>query len=210
MAWMAVHYLAKVHRISGWKVAGVLNGSWVLQYAKAMEDYGRFGVAAAEYERGGDVEAAVRLHLSNLNNANKAFALARCSGSVAAAAKIARHCAAASQWAGAVEFSVRAQDFNGAWQIAQTHQEMDAYAAALDSDAPPDMHAQVAVYFQNVKEHAKAAAQYEAAGNMLSAVSQLMAHSKRVRAGPNPVVVVQTPLHGLQVSTTQSYSRNSA
>lgn len=162
-------------------MAGAEDGGWLLQYARAMEEDGRHLEAAAEFERAGDVEAAVRLYLSPLNNTNKAFALTRRSGSVAAATIVARHCSNTSSWAGAVEFGVRARDFSGAWQIAQTHREMDEYAAALDANAPPEMHAQVAVYFQNVKEHAKAAAQYEAAGNMLSAVSQLMAHSKRVR-----------------------------
>lgn len=146
-----------------------------------MEEDGRFLQAAAEYERGGDEEAAVRLCLSELNDLNKAFAMARRSGSVAAATLVARHCGATSLWDEAVEFSVRARDFTGAWQIAQTHRKMDAYAAALDPDAPAEMRTQVAVYFQNVKEHAKAAKQFEAAGNMLSAVSQLMAHAKRVR-----------------------------
>lgn len=151
-----------------------------------MEEDGRFLQAAAEYERGGNEEAAVRLCLSELNNPKKAFAMARRSGSVTAATLVAQHCGATSSWAGAVEFSVRARDFSGAWQIAQTHREMDVYAAALDSDAPAEMRAQVAVYFQNVKEHDKAATQFEAAGNMLSAVSQLMAHAKRVR-GASPL-----------------------
>lgn len=151
------------------------------QFAKAMEEDGRFLEAVAEYERAGDDEAAVRLCLSQLNDAPRAFTLARRSGSIAAAALVARHCGTASLWAEAVEFSVRARDFAGAWQIAQTHREMDAYAAALDTDAPAEMRAQIAVFFQNVKEHGKAAEQFEAAGNMLSAVSQLMAHAKRVR-----------------------------
>lgn len=157
----------------------------LVQFAKAMEEDGQFQQAAAEYERGGDDEAAVRLCLSRLNNTDTAFALARRTGSVSAAALVARHCSATSAWAGAVEFSVRAHDFAGAWQIAQTHRQMDAYAAALDANASPEMRAQVAVYYQNVKEHAKAAKQFEAAGNMLSAVSQLMAHAKRVLPWPS-------------------------
>lgn len=57
---------------------------------------------------------------------------------------------------------------------------MDTYASSLGPSAPAEQHAQVAVCFQNVKEHFKAAAQFELAGNQLSAVSQYMAHAKKV------------------------------
>ena len=65
-------------------------------------------------------------------------------------------------------------------QVAQTHGQMDTYATSLGPTAPAEQHAQVAVCFQNVKEHFKAAEQFALAGNQLSAVSQYMAHTKKV------------------------------
>jgi hypothetical protein len=65
-------------------------------------------------------------------------------------------------------------------QVAQTHGEMDIYASSLGPTAPAEQHAQVAVCFQNVKENFKAAEQFEKAGHQLSAVSQYMAHAKKV------------------------------
>jgi hypothetical protein len=69
-------------------------------------------------------------------------------------------------------------------QIAQTHGEIDTYASSLGPTAPAQQHAQVAVCFQNIKEHFKAAIQFELAGNQLSAVSQYMAHAKKVHIPP--------------------------
>jgi thioredoxin-like negative regulator of GroEL len=152
-----------------------------VQFAKAREEQGQLAEAAAEYERAGDSAAAVRLLLA-VGSADKAFATARSSGRPGAAALIVKHCVARSDWAGAVEFNVVAGNYAAAWQIAQTHSQMDTYAAAIGTGAPAATHAQVAVYFQNVKEHFKAACQYELAGNTLSAVSQFMAHVKKVRA----------------------------
>lgn len=201
-----------------------------MQFAKVREEQGHLAEAAVEYERAGDAASSVRLLLET-GNVNKAFGVSRRSGSATAAALIVKHCVGQSNWAGAVEFSIIAGDYNSAWQVqhpsvnshhnavrfpkhgpctnkscdrksyycmvtcvstparthvlaamqvAQTHGEMDTYATSLGSIAPVEQHAQVAVCFQNVKEHFKAAEQFELAGNQLSAVSQYMAHAKKV------------------------------
>jgi hypothetical protein len=87
-----------------------------LQFAKVREEQGQFVEAAAEYERGGDAEAAVRL-LLQVNNVNKAFGIARRSGSTTAATLIAKHCSQHSNWAGTVEFSILSGDYTTAWQV---------------------------------------------------------------------------------------------
>lgn len=140
--------------------------------------------AADGYERAGDIDSAVKLHLLKLSNANKAFALARRSRHAAAATTLARWCVANEQWAGAVEFHALSGDANTALRIAETHDQMDAMAASLPGDAPAMLHAKVAVWYQNAGRHRKAAAQYEAAGNWGACVAQLLAHAQRVRSGP--------------------------
>jgi phage gp37-like protein len=152
------------------------------QFAKAKEAEGQLPEAADAFERGGDIDSAVRIYLLKLNNSNKAFALARRSGSTTAAATLVRYCLSKSQWAGAVEFHMLAGQKAEALQVAQTHSEMDTYASCLKPGTSADMQTKVALYFQNHKQHDKAALQYELAGSLTSAVSQLMAHSKQVCA----------------------------
>ena len=87
-----------------------------MQFAKAREEQGQLAEAAVEYDRGGDAESSVRLLLQT-SNVNKAFGVSRRSGSPAAAALIVKYCVEQSNWAGAVEFSIMAGDYNSAWQV---------------------------------------------------------------------------------------------
>lgn len=121
----------------------------VVQFAKAKEAEGRYQEAVESYERAGDSGAMVRLLLNNLNNSNKAFAIARTSRHKASASMVARYCLSRSNWESAVEFLMLCGDVEEAWALAQTHAVMHAYSQALGADATPTMHSKVALYYQN-------------------------------------------------------------
>jgi WD repeat-containing protein 19 len=120
-----------------------------MQFAKAKEAEGNFQDAVDSYERAGDSSAMVRLLLDKLNNANKAFAIARTSRNKASASMVARYCLSKSNWENAVEFLMDSGERDEAWALAQTHGVMHAYSQALGDDATPAMHAKVALYYQN-------------------------------------------------------------
>jgi hypothetical protein len=88
--------------------------------AKAQEADGKLAEAADLFERCGDIDAAVRLLLLKLGNSDKAFALARRSGNVAAAGTLVRYCLSKSDWAGAVELHMLAGDAAEALQVRTT------------------------------------------------------------------------------------------
>ena len=162
-----------------------------LQFARAKEAEGKFLDAAAAYERAGDIDAAVRLHLHKLSNPAKAYALARSSGSSSVAAAVAKACLDASIWPVAVEFLVRSGEISEAWQVAQIHGAADAYAAALPKNTPTGVHAKVAQHFQGHGAHSKAAEQFRLAGNLQACIVELMAaagkvglHTPRINISP--------------------------
>jgi WD repeat-containing protein 19 len=154
----------------------------VLQFAKAKEAEGKFEDAATIYERANAYDSAVRLHLSKLDNPQKAFVLVRQSKSKSAAALASRACLECSNWPAAVEFHVLAGDVEEGWQIAQVHAAMDAFALALPADAPKEIHTKIAAYFSDRGCHQKAAEQFRLAGNLKDCVSELVAQSKQVCA----------------------------
>lgn len=155
-----------------------------MQFARAKEAEGRFLDAAAAFERGGDVDAAVRLHLHKLSNPAKAYALARASSSPTAAAAVAKAALQESLWPVAVEFLVRSGEAAEAWQVAQIHGAVDAFAAALPADAPQAVRAKVAQHYQGHELHSKAAEQFRLAGSLQACIGELVAAAGKASTIP--------------------------
>lgn len=124
----------------------------------------------------------MRLHLTKLNSAPRAFALARRTRDAAAARAIARHCLTVPDWPPAVEFLVMAGDADEALQVAQTHDQMDVFVACLRSDAPSALRERAAQHYEARGNALKAAAQLESLGRWERASDVLLARARQVRA----------------------------
>jgi WD repeat-containing protein 19 len=96
-----------------------------LLYAKAKEKAGDYQTAAQAYEVARDQDSVVRLQLQHLNNPAKAFALVRETASAAGAALVAQFCQKSGNFPGAIEFLLMANRSEEAFDLAQTHNEME-------------------------------------------------------------------------------------
>ncbi|GAQ81709.1 hypothetical protein KFL_000880240 [Klebsormidium nitens] len=141
-----------------------------LQYAKAKEADGKFDAAAAAYEAAGEMDHMVRLLLGPLQNPQKGFAIARGTRSADAAAMAAKHCLMSGNYAEAVEFLVLSKRPEEAFELAQTHDTMDAYAALVADGAAPDGTLRLAKYYESRTAFGKAARFYDKCGQAKQAL----------------------------------------
>jgi WD repeat-containing protein 19 len=102
-----------------------------LLYAKAKEKAGDYQTAAQAYEVARDQDSVVRLQLQHLNNPAKAFALVRETASAAGAALVAQFCQKSGNFPGAIEFLLMANRSEEAFDLAQTHNEMEVRLNAI-------------------------------------------------------------------------------
>ncbi|XRB18839.1 WD repeat-containing protein 19 [Pseudoscourfieldia marina] len=105
------------------------------QFARAQEAAQKYEEAAVAYERAGDTGNVVRLYLGALSMAQKAFAVARQSRNPEAAALVARHCQSTGDHRDAVEFLCLAGMVDEAFELAESQNEMDAFASAMKASS---------------------------------------------------------------------------
>ena len=116
----------------------------------------RYDEAAAAYEKASDLDNVARLCLEHLNRAQRAFAIVRESRSSQGALLCAKHCQAVGDHHAAIEFLVLGQRGDDAYELATTHDVMDALATALGKEGTPDEYKRVAAYYEGKGQHQKA------------------------------------------------------
>mmetsp|Transcript_4919 Transcript_4919/g.9502 ORF Transcript_4919/g.9502 Transcript_4919/m.9502 type:complete len:1390 (-) Transcript_4919:208-4377(-) len=122
------------------------------QYAKAKEAEKDYAAAAVAYEKAKDMDSVIRLMLKFLDNPSRAFAIVRKTRSSEGAAMVAQYCTDTGDYQAAIEFLLMAKRSDEAFQLAQGHNEMSKYAAALGDDGARDEYLRIAVYYESKED----------------------------------------------------------
>lgn len=136
--------------------------------AQAKEQERNFKDAEAAYERANDYENLIRLNLDHLHNPEKAKHIFRTKSQLPQCAQmIAQYCETSGAKKEAIEFLVLAGRRDEAFMIAQSHQEMDEYAAIIlkVDEKNIDEHLKIAQYYEGKSQWGKAARHYYRADN---------------------------------------------
>jgi len=141
------------------------------QYAKAKESRGAFMEAATSYEAAQDWEAVVRIFLQQLNDPAKAFDIVRKSHSIGGAELVAEYCKSKGNVSGAIEFLLFAGKMEEAFAVAESRDEMDAFAKALGEGGTSDIHLRIAKHYETRHLLGKAAQHYMTAGHFKQALN---------------------------------------
>lgn len=160
-----------------------------LQFARAQEAAGQTREATVYYEKAGDSDAAIRLMLGTPEGAQQAMALARKARSSTSAPLLASHCLRNEDWAGACEFFLLQGRTEQAFEVATAHGVMDTFALHLPPDAPKDVHAQVALYFRDVRQHGKAARHFKLAEQLMECITSMAAHAGQLGGADRKAVL---------------------
>jgi len=123
------------------------------QYAKAREVDGKYQDAASAYEKAKDFDNVIRIQLDHLKNPEAAVAVVKQTGSVEGAKMVARFFQKLNDYGSAIKFLVMSKCNEEAFQMAQSHGQMELYADIIGSDATPDDYQSIALHFENNKRH---------------------------------------------------------
>ena len=145
----AIYIASKNFTQAGPLMARITTPKLHLAYAKAKEDEKAYIEAAAAYEKGRDMDAVVRLQLTELSNPHKAFAVVRETRSSIGAAMIAEFCKKEGQVAASIEFLLMSNKNEEAFDLASAHEEMMNFARFLGEGGTPEEYARVARYFES-------------------------------------------------------------
>ncbi|KAK9830069.1 hypothetical protein WJX72_009571 [[Myrmecia] bisecta] len=160
----AIYIQTRALSLAGPLLAKISSPKLHLQYAKAKEAEGKYAEAADAFEAAGEIDAVIRLNLERLNNPHKASGMVRQSRSVEGAAAVAKYCLASKDYQGAVEFLLLAKQPEQAFELAQTHNEMDTYMRCItDGASTSSTPAELA----RVAKHYESRGQYERAGDLM-------------------------------------------
>lgn len=141
--------------------------------AKAKEAERNYKEAESAYERANDYENLIRLNLDHLGNPEKAKHIFRTKSQLPQCAQmIANYCETSGAKKEAIEFLVLAGRRDEAFIIAQSHQEMDEYAAIIlrVDDKNIDEHLKIAQFYEGKSQWGNAARHYEKSGNFPKAL----------------------------------------
>ncbi len=150
-------YLAhKLYAKAGPLVAKITSPKLLVQYGKMREADRHFQEAADAYERAKDLDSVVRLNLYNLDNPERAFQLVRETKSVEGANLVVDYCNCVGDPRSAVAFLLIAKRGEEAFQLAQAHDAMESYVKALGDEGGTDEYLNIALYYESIKNWAKA------------------------------------------------------
>eukprot|EP01002_Notosolenus_urceolatus_P014900 NODE_68_length_2974_cov_11.439316_g52_i0.p1 GENE.NODE_68_length_2974_cov_11.439316_g52_i0~~NODE_68_length_2974_cov_11.439316_g52_i0.p1 ORF type:complete len:933 (+),score=364.97 NODE_68_length_2974_cov_11.439316_g52_i0:413-2800(+) len=127
-----------------------------IAYAQAKEKEGQFRDAEAAYEKANEVFDVIRINLEKLNDASKAYKLARQTKSADGSALVAKHAKQLGEWKTTIEFFLLAKQNEEAFEIASTHDAIDAYAECLGDTGASEDYKNIAVQYDQKNEHEKA------------------------------------------------------
>ncbi|KAJ8298131.1 hypothetical protein KUTeg_024662 [Tegillarca granosa] len=123
------------------------------QYAKAKEADGRYKEAADAYRRAKDWDNVIRINLDYLQNPEEAVKIVRETQSIEGAKLVAKFFQRLNDYSSAIQFLVMSKCNDEAFQLAQTHNQMETYADIIGPDATPEDYQSIALYFENEKNH---------------------------------------------------------
>jgi len=119
------------------------------EFGAAKESEGRYEDALVAYERANDLDSMVRMLLEHLNKPQRAFSIVRESKSSQGGMLVAKHCQAIGDHRSAIEFLLLAKRSEDAFEVATSHDQMDAYTAALGKDGTFEEYKRVAQYYDS-------------------------------------------------------------
>lgn len=123
------------------------------QYAKAKEADGKYKEAAIAYEAAKDYDSVIRINLDHLQNPEEAVRIVKETQSVEGAKMVAKFFQKLGDFGSAIQFLVLSKCNDEAFQLAQTHNQMEQYAEIIGDDAVADDYASIAMYFENQKQY---------------------------------------------------------
>ncbi|XP_033742140.1 WD repeat-containing protein 19-like isoform X1 [Pecten maximus] len=123
------------------------------QYAKAKEADGRYKEAADAYKQAKDWDNVIRINLDYLQNPEEAVRIVRDIQSIEGAKMVAKFFQKLNDYSSAIQFLVMSKCNDEAFQLAQTHNQMETYADIIGPDATPEDYQSIALYFENEKNH---------------------------------------------------------
>lgn len=91
------------------------------------------------------------MHLDHLGNPEEAVRIVREIRSIEGAKMVAQFFIRLNDYASAIQFLVMSKCLDEAFQLAQTHGQMETYAEIIGSDATPDDYQSIALHFENEK-----------------------------------------------------------
>ncbi|KAL0039283.1 hypothetical protein WJX79_001413 [Trebouxia sp. C0005] len=145
-----------------------------LEFARAKESQGEYAEAAVAYEAAGDQDAVVRLNLDKLKSPHKAASMVRKGGSREGAQRLAQYCVATRDYQAAVEFLLIARQPQQAFEVAQTHGQMDAYVRSMGVHPSSEDCIRVAAYYETRGSLDAAAQLYAQCGQSHKALTLYM------------------------------------
>ncbi|XP_041357231.1 WD repeat-containing protein 19-like isoform X2 [Gigantopelta aegis] len=123
------------------------------QYAKAKEADGRYKEAAEAYRMAKEWDNVIRINLDFLQNPEEAVKIVRDTQSTEGAKMVAKFFQQLNDYGSAIQFLVMSKCNDEAFQLAQSHNQMEIYADIIGSDATPEDYQSIAVHFENEKNH---------------------------------------------------------
>eukprot|EP00727_Mastigamoeba_balamuthi_P013091 m51a1_g8404 putative wd repeat-containing protein 19 isoform x1 (1404) ;mRNA; r:243939-249400 len=131
------------------------------QYAKAREDEGDIAEAERSYMLAKDTDSVIRLNLKYSKTPEKAFQLARETGSQEGARMVAQFCQKVGDFRGAIEFLLMAKLTDDAFLLAQQFECMDKFAEVLGDKATHEQFLQIAKWYEKRGEFFEAGKFYK-------------------------------------------------
>ncbi|KDO28279.1 hypothetical protein SPRG_06330 [Saprolegnia parasitica CBS 223.65] len=135
------------------------------QFAKAKEAMGEFSAASDAYEAANDMDNVVRIQLEHLNSPERAFAIVKATKSSEGASVVAKHCIDTGNYAAAIDFLLMANREEEAFQLAQQHNEIDAFTQIIGEAISADRALKIAQHYEQTQAYARAGEFYQVCGN---------------------------------------------
>ncbi|CAK4724993.1 unnamed protein product [Aphanomyces euteiches] len=136
-----------------------------MQYAKAKEAAGDYAAASDAYEAANDLDNVVRIQLEHLSNPEKAFTIVKQTKSSEGASAVAKYCIESANYAAAIDYLLLANREDDAFQLAQTHNEIDAFTKVIGDAISGDRALKIAQHYEQTQAHARAGEYYQVCGN---------------------------------------------
>ena len=138
----------------------VTNSQLNSTFAKVCVAAGKYQEAAQAYERANDIDKVVEIMLKNLDQVQEAFNLVRSSSSTEGALLVADYCLEIQNYRGAIEFLMMANKSEDAFNLAQSHSQVDVYASLLGDNIAGEDALRVAHYYEKIQDLGQAGKYY--------------------------------------------------
>lgn len=142
------------------EAAGILskveNSQLNSSFGKICIACSQYDEAVRAYERAKDIDKVVEIKLRHLDQIQEAFDIVRETSSSEGAQLVADYCMEVHDYRGAIEFMLMAKRSEEAFQLAQSHGQVDSYASLLGEHVGADDALKLAQYYEKTQEFGKA------------------------------------------------------